>query len=281
MEQPEVRVLGLVSKAVIYKGIIMAEFDFLNNQTQQNQADPFLPVIPDVPEIPTLDPKLLQSLDQSKQAQKVNNENERQRLDEEALAATQARRVTSHAQNQISQADESMWLDFVGIFDDDYNRAHQRGRIKKATQAFNFVVAENEIERKRDALDLKDAQIDLDAQKTVMAFKKQKAEMSFAVFNAMHKNNEVKKQTRSILQDRAPHEAVMACHLDSSKCNNIVDTRYATDYALKLQASQNTAEAARLANASNRVDLTQKLKLQTMNQMPLAYQQKLFDYADI
>ena len=65
----------------------MAEFDFLNNQpqqTQQNQTDQFLPVIPDVPEIPTLDPKLLQSLEQSKKAQKINNQKARARLDEDA-----------------------------------------------------------------------------------------------------------------------------------------------------------------------------------------------------
>lgn len=267
----------------------MAEFEFLPlakpietktvDDLESQQGSRFLPEIPQGDFSVNLPQELLDQVGTVNKSKQVSREKERQRLDKEANALLEANKEIRSAENQLQKTNSSLMLDFVGIFDEDYNREFQRGRIKKAQRSVETVQLENAIEAKKEELDLKDAAAPLEEYMQLIEFQKQKLSLTTAQANAIIQSNSAKVQMQKMLQGLVTKEQRDAVK-KSGSYNDVITQQFIVEAENSERKAKNDFIAAELANSRDMLAYkTEKIK-DGLRSLPITFKQALLDQAE-
>lgn len=260
--------------------------DKLVQTTQQKlqKAEPvrenqFIPDIPPAALDISLPPEVITSLSNEHNASKVYINKEYERLDESIDALKAANAEISAAQRRTQEIDDSIGLQFLGIFDSDYNYQHQRNRIKNAKQNLEMTAKELDLERQRDQLKLKESQLETSTYTKMLEFQTKKLNMTVAQSNAIIQSNAARKQMRQLMQNEYSHDEI----LNMQKTGNYDDVWTAQEVQGYLNNYENTQldmNAKRLANGQNQIKLADQLETRALSNLPLQWGKSLLAQAD-
>jgi len=260
--------------------------DKLINQSKNSLAvanpkeeSSFIPEIPSAVRDIALPPAVLDSLKQTHSMSTTSINNERRRIDETADALKIANTEIDSATKNIQAADSSLLLDFQGMFDSQYNRQFQRGRITTAQRKLKVKDTELTLERQREALDLREAGLPLDMFKSALALQTSKAQLSTSQANAIVSSNNARKQVRSMMQSQYSDDELVKMHKTGSP-DSIWSAQELQQYVDDKDEFKLDMESKEIANTSNRLDLAEKLETRALKKVPLAWLRSSINLAE-
>ena len=244
------------------------------------EAALFLPEIPSAASNKVIAPNIIDALEQTKKLNYRNINNERRRIDETTDILKETNLEIDSATKNIQAANSSILLDFQGIFDSQYNRQFQRGRIIEAKRQLEIKDQELTLERQRDALDMKEAGLPLDMFKSTLDLQTKKIKLSTAHANALVSSNTARKALRTMLQSQYSHDKLVTMHKTNSS-DEIWSSQELFTYVKDNEKFELDMDVKNIAAASDRVDLAEKVETLALQKVPLPRLRALIQVAEI
>ena len=243
---------------------------------RQNQ---FVPEIPSSNVDVALPQEVLNALNTTQSVSKSVINSERRRIDATADAVKEANKEINAANLRIQEIDSSPLLQFQGMFDSDYSYHMQETRVKNAKTKLQQKNTELDIQRQREALDLKEANLPLDMYKFVTSLQASKANLSAVQANAIVQSNAARKQVRGLLQQEYTDEQLNTMQ-KTGEYDDVWTPQEVKSYQDAKQKFNLDIQSKELANASGRVDLVNKLEVQAISNLPIPWAKSLIASAE-
>lgn len=247
--------------------------------TQPVEQNQFIPEIPSAVLDTALPPELISALDHEYEVSKSVINSGYERIDKSAQALQEANKEITSAQNRLQEIDGNIGLEFIGIFDKDYNRNHQKSRINNAKYQLEMTTKQLDLQAMKDQLRLKEAGLETQTYTKMLEFQTQKMNMSAAQANAIIQSNAARKQVKSLLQNEYTHEELIKMH-ETGNYDDVWTAQEVSTYITDYQTTQMEMEAKKLANQQNRTKLAEQLETRALNSIPIPWAKSLLSQAE-
>lgn len=253
------------------------------SMTSVTQAAPveknqFLPDIPPAELNASLPVEVINALEGKYKATKTSLSSERRRIDETANALKTANLEIDSAVTQIQEADSSLGLNLLGIFDKNYNKEFQRNRIRKAQRSLTIKGRELDLERQKEALLLKEQALPADMFIQQLEIKGKLANLSAMQANAIIQSNTARKQYREQVQLSYTDEQIEGMY-KSGTYDNVWTAQDVKKYRDDKAQFKMDMDTKTVALKSNRLKLAENIEIRALAQLPISYGKSLLDEA--
>ncbi|HFD32024.1 MAG TPA: hypothetical protein ENJ28_04845 [Gammaproteobacteria bacterium] len=252
-----------------------------NNQLAKTKpvTNSLLPEVPSATITNDLPPEVLQALDSGQEINRTVLQKERLRLDSAMNYSKAANGEIADAQKQLDEIEANPFLEFQGLFDEEYNKEAQQAKIEATKKRLQIKNQELDYERQKDALTIKENSLPLQEFKQKNALQKDAMSLSVAQNTAIIQSNAAKAATLKMLQTQVTPEEIDRAE-KYGDYTEVVTPDFVQTYKQDLQKFNLDMQTKQLALDTNRFDLARKIETNALEKAPRQWLQWLVADAD-
>lgn len=259
-------------------GLITKQANTQIAKTKPN-AESYLPQIPSSKVTNDLPPEVLQALDSGDEINRTVLQKERLRLDSAMNYAKAANGEIADAQKRLDEIKANPFLEFQGLFDQQYNKEYQQSLIEKSKRHLAIKKQELDYERQKDSLTIKENALPLQEYTQKNKLQKDAMSLSVAQNTAVIQSNAAKAATLKMLQSQVTPEEIDKAE-KSGDYTEVVTPEFVQTYKQDLQKFNLEMQTKQLALDTNNFELARKIETNALEKVPVSWLKSLVNNAD-